>query len=131
MSKPTTHDAILGVWQRLLAPLQELPSGLEHLAWIRDRLATMLARAVEVTMLQAGLAADKQELSQELQALFVEGAKVATTLRVNIKEHYGTRAEQLTAFGIQPFRGRRPVPAPEPVPGEIAAPPPDDQPIDL
>lgn len=133
MSRPKTYVGILGTWQRLLAPLQDLPPGLEFLVTLRDKLATMLGRAVDVTMQQHGMAADKQQLSVELRQIVNDGERLATALRVTIKEHYGPRAEKLTAFGIQPFRGRKPLPAPVPEPGpdpgpgpiEIAAPPQD------
>lgn len=28
-------------------------------------------------------------------------------LRASVKEHYGPKAEKLTEFGVQPFRGRK------------------------
>ena len=50
--------------------------------------------------------ATKQELSQQLKTLVVEGDRVATLLRSAVKQHFGVRAEKLTEFGVQPFRGR-------------------------
>jgi hypothetical protein len=56
--------------------------------------------------------------------------KVATALRVNLKQIYGNRNEELVKFGIQPFRSKvrkvAPAPAPEPAggsPGPTTPPP--------
>lgn len=38
----------------------------------------------------------------------VRGQRLAGVLRKAIREHYGPQAEQLVAFGLQPFRGRKP-----------------------
>ena len=43
----------------------------------------------------------------------VEGERLANLLRVNLKQHYGIRSEKLSAFGLQPFRGRKGKEAPE------------------
>lgn len=52
--------------------------------------------------------AQKQEASRKIQALLDQGRRQATVLRVSLREHYGPRSEKLAAFGIQPFRGRKP-----------------------
>ena len=35
-----------------------------------------------------------------------DAQRLASGVRVMLKEHYGIRDEKLTAFGLQPFRGR-------------------------
>ena len=45
--------------------------------------------------------------SKELQALIADGQRVAVLLRKGLKQQFGPKAEQLTAFKVQPFRGRK------------------------
>ena len=107
MSQETTYAGIRGEWQALIAPLAEKPPGLEHLEPFRAKLETTLNQAVDLTKQQAALAANKQELSKELQALMADGQRVAVLLRKGLKQQFGPKAEQLTAFKVQPFRGRK------------------------
>jgi F0F1-type ATP synthase alpha subunit len=62
---------------------------------------------VEITKEQTSLAARKQELSKELRKVMTEGQRVAALLKRALQEHLGPTSEQLTAFQIQPFRGRK------------------------
>ena len=42
-------------------------------------------------------------------------------MQLAVKQHYGPSAEKLVEFDLQPFRGRKPKPAPEtPSPGTPA-----------
>lgn len=107
MSKETTYAGIRGEWQGLNAPLAENPPGLEHLEPFRLKLVTALERSLEITKEQTGLAARKQELSKELQLVMADGQRVAAVIRKSLRQHFGPRAEQLTAFTIKPFRGRK------------------------
>ncbi len=57
----------------------------------------------------------------------IEGAKLATVMRGGLKHRYGSRAEKLTEFGLQPFRGRKAKPAETPdvpPPQSVASPQP-------
>jgi hypothetical protein len=114
MSQETTYAGIRGEWQALIKPFEVGPAGLEHLEPFHTKLATMLDRAVDLTRQQAGLAADKQEVSKELQKVMADGQRLASVLRKALKEHYGPKSEQLTAFQVQPFRGRKAKEAAEP-----------------
>ena len=63
--------------------------------------------------------------------LLEEGLKLATFLRVGVRQHYGNRSEKLVEFGFQPFRSRRVPPPPEPPPSpEVTAPVTPDSPVD-
>ena len=107
MSSVKQQAGIRVEWQNLLGPLAEKPPGLETLEPYRAKLETTLSRVEEVTKQQAALAAQKQELTKELQALLTSGQRVAALLRKGLKEALGPKAEQLTAFKLQPFRGRK------------------------
>lgn len=80
---------------------------MEHLEPFQTRLGTVLDRSLEITKQQAALAADKQKLSKELQSLMVDGERLAVLLRKALKQQFGPKAEELTAFKLQPFRGRK------------------------
>jgi hypothetical protein len=122
MSQETTYAGMRGEWQGLLAPLVAKPPGLEHLEPFQTRLGTVLDRSLEITKQQAALAAEKQKLSKELQSLMVDGERLAALLRKALKQQFGPRAEELTAFKLQPFRGRKAAkPAPD---GGGSTPPP-------
>jgi hypothetical protein len=125
MSQETTYAGIRGEWRDLIRPLAQNPPGLEHLEPFRAKLATILDQAVDVTQQQASLAAGKQQLSQDLKILMTNGQRLAAVLRKALKEHFGPRSEQLTAYNLQPFRGRKAkngVEKPDPD-GEISSPP--------
>jgi hypothetical protein len=36
-----------------------------------------------------------------------EASRLGTVLRFAVKQHFGIRAEKLTEFSLQPFRGRK------------------------
>src|SRR5258705_2952185 len=48
----------------------------------------------------------KQETSQRKEEIHREGSKLATVLRVLVKQHYGNRNQKLVELGIQPLRSR-------------------------
>jgi hypothetical protein len=104
--KETTYAGMLGDLQRLLASLTANSADLPHLETPRLKLERLLAQAQEVTKQQSAAAAVKQEASEQLQSMVVEGTRLGNALRVMLKEHYGVRAPKLAEFGMQPFRGR-------------------------
>jgi len=108
MPKETTYVGKLGEWQQLLLALLASLAELAHLEVPRAKLEALLARALEITKLQAAQKAAKQQTSQELKAVMAEGQRLANMLRTTLKEHYGPTSEKLTTFGVQPFRGRSP-----------------------
>jgi len=107
VSEATTQAEIRGEWKDLIAPLAEKPPGLEPLEPYRAKLETTLDRVEDITMQQAALAAKKQELTKELAVLMNDGQRVAALLRKALKQALGPKAEQLTAFKLQPFRGKK------------------------
>ncbi|HEX3551832.1 MAG TPA: hypothetical protein VIA62_01210 [Thermoanaerobaculia bacterium] len=51
--------------------------------------------------------ARKQETTQRINEILPAGRRTATLLRRALRQHLGPDNEQLAAFGIQPFRGRK------------------------
>ena len=94
-------------WQHLSTSLAANSKDLPHLDGHRARLLEVLTQAEDLTAQQAALSASKQEASKQLAQLMGEGRKLATFLRVGVKQHYGNRAEKLVEFGLQPLRTRR------------------------
>ncbi|HEX3126834.1 MAG TPA: hypothetical protein VH394_05850 [Thermoanaerobaculia bacterium] len=110
----TTRSGKLGEWQRLKSALQVNQAELPELQLQRAQFETFLGQAEDLFQTQAAHAASKQQASQQLTALMLECQRLATVLRVTLKQHYGPRSEKLTEFGLQPFRGRAPKTAPPP-----------------
>jgi hypothetical protein len=104
--KETTAAGKIGDWQRLIAPLASNDDELKHLEVLRTRLSVMVTQAEDLKQQQAAHRAAKQESTQQIQEMLTEGARLATLLRMAVKQHYGIRSEKLSEFGLQPFRGR-------------------------
>ena len=86
----------------LSANTAELP----HLELKRVRLNDLLIEVRSLTAEQASLQARKQDVSKRLAELMEEGNKLVAFLDAGVRQHYGTRAEKLVEFGLQPFRSR-------------------------
>ena len=104
--RSTQQGVRLKVWRTVsgsvAANVPDLPQAAVPLAAL-DR---VIAEADQILVEQAALRASKQLTSQRLQSLFVEGDKLATVLKVIVKQHYGNGSDKLVEFGIQPFRAR-------------------------
>jgi hypothetical protein len=118
----TTRSGKLGEWLRLKTALQVNEPELEFLEAQRAQFDMLFGQTDDLFQSQAALAALKQKASQELSALMLECQRLATVLRLSLKQHYGPRSEKLVEFGIQPFRGRTPAPKLPPPPIESTAP---------
>lgn len=107
-------------WEELTAKLAAMAAELPQLDLQRTALEKFLAQARDLTLQQADFQASKQKISVQLRTVMTEGMKVSTALRVNLKQIFGNRSEELVKFGIQPFRSRArkvtPTPAPTPAP---------------
>jgi|GEM_PF-282886 len=111
-------------WKLLSTSLAANAKDLPHLEGHQVELAGTLAKAEDLTAQFAALTASKQDISKQLTVLMEEGRKLATFLRVGVKQSYGNRSEKLVEFGLRPLRTRRklaatptptttPTPAPE------------------
>ena len=72
----------------------------------RVALEKTLGEVRGLTVQQAALQSSKQQVSLRLRTLMGEGMKLATLMRVLVKQHYGNRSEKLVEFRLQPFRSR-------------------------
>lgn len=96
-------------WRRLIPPLVANAADFPHLEAPRLRLEAIDTEVGELLLQQADLTAKKQDVSRRLQVLVGDGKQLAAFLRAGVKQQYGTRSEKLSAFNIQPFRGRKTV----------------------
>jgi len=104
-------------WKLLSTSLAANSKDLPHLEAHRVELADTLTKTEELTTQIAALTASKQEASKQLEVLMVGGRKLATYLRVGVKQNYGNRSEKLVEFGLQPLRiHRKAAEAPAPTP---------------
>jgi hypothetical protein len=111
MAKEPKYGATLNGWERLLTSMEANPEDFKALETYRTQLKSMLDTARETSAQQAAMAATKQEASKNLQALLVEGRKLASFLRNGVKQRYGNRAEKLVEFGLAPLRAKAKAPA--------------------
>ena len=105
--RESTILGMLGDLRLLLDALTASGEDFPHLETSRAKLERLLAGAQDAARRQAEAAARKQEATRDLQTLVTDGNRLAAALRGMLKEHYGTRAEDLTKFGMKPFRGRK------------------------
>ena len=124
-ARETTYKGKLGEWERLTAMLNASATDLGHLQVMRGQLASLLSQAQDASSRQAVHTVAKQEASQEIQTLIVEGDRLVSLLRAAVKQHYGVESEKLAQFGLQPFRGRkRKKSSEEPLPPSVEVTPP-------
>jgi len=103
-----------------------------QLATARTSLDNVLAQIDALSTQRTFHQFNKQNASQQLRTRIEEGSKITTVVRFTLKQHFGSRSEDLVKFGLQPFRGRArkaDAPAPEsPTPPEEPATPPAEAP---
>jgi seryl-tRNA synthetase len=113
------------------AKLEASAGEIEHLEKPRQALKALIGEITALNTEQSLHSANRQQVTQRLQAAMDEGKKLVTFLRVGLKQHFGNRNEKLVEFGIQPFRSRTPeavTPKPPAVEGSAPAEPKPSEP---
>lgn len=117
----TRRGHTLSEWSKLTVSVTpETTNGIPHLELARAKLVEIEAEADRLVHERSFHQARKQEVTRKLQDVLVEGRKAANFLRVGLRQHFGDTSEQLVAFGMKPFRGRkrsRKAPSPSDAPG--------------
>ena len=106
MTRETTYAGMLGDWQRLLDAVQAEDGDLQFLTPQRTRLNAVLDEALEIAQQQATFRGEQQLRTQRLQTLIGDGQRMATTLRSELRNHYGRESGKLSQFNVRVFRGR-------------------------
>jgi hypothetical protein len=107
MLNETTYSGILGDVQRFHTALEAAVAEIPHLEAGHVRLGEALSRAQDLVQQQAAVTAAKQELSLQLKSAIGDMQLLATVMRKGVRQHFGTKSEKLTEFGLQPFRNRQ------------------------
>ena len=106
MARENTVKGRLGDLLRFRAAMTANREELQHLEATRTRLDGVIDQIQEAADRQGMHTAGKQEASKQLRTFLTEGERLATVLRLGVKQHFGIRAEKLAEFSLQPFRGR-------------------------
>jgi hypothetical protein len=126
--KSRSYGNILKEWELITEACTANQVDFQHLAAQKSELEMLLAQARDALTQQAFHAAGREEMSGRLIQVVEQGSKLATLLRVAVKQRYGNRSSKLTEFGIQPLRPRRQITPTQPPPGpEAPAPDPASQ----
>jgi len=123
MGKATSYADLVTEWDTLLGNL----AGEESLAGLSNqpKLQAIVDRFKAFRVQQIAQVAAKQEASQALNALILEGKDVARDLKAEIKAKFGARSEKLVRYSVKPLRASArqsrvkagsPSAAPEPAP---------------
>jgi hypothetical protein len=99
-------------WELLITSLGANAAEFPTLEPHRVALEQALEQSRGLVVEQAALRAGKQDVTRRLESLLVEGRKLATFLRVGVRQALGNRSERVIEFGLQPLRPRKPKPAP-------------------
>ena len=108
MPVASSYADVIKDWEALLA------AALEHALTLPDAERTRIAfqehvaRTKEMKARQDSLTAARQETTQALRKLLLEGKDLAIRLRGAVKANLGPRSEGLVQFGIPPIRKRAP-----------------------
>jgi len=98
----------VGEWMELVALVPaELAASSLPLKHAHDKLRGMLGEVQGLVAERDSLEAQKQIATKRINEILVAGGKTATLVRDILREHFGPDSEQLVAFKIQPFRGRK------------------------
>ena len=104
MSETRLYMNKVNGWEKADSGITANNPELEHLNFrlpaLRDKSAQMRTLYAE----HAALAAARQSITQQMQALIEEGDQIFRMLREGLKDHYGKRNEKLVEFGVQPLR---------------------------
>jgi hypothetical protein len=119
--KTTRRGERLKEWRKIAAAAAANASDLPTAEVPRQRLEKVIGEMDSILVEQGLFQSNKQQASQRLQTLANQGTKLATVLKVVVKQHYGHDNDKLVEFGIQPFRSRprttQPTVAPPTTPG--------------
>ena len=111
-----TYATTVEAWRQFLQQVAETGVDIPGLTDKRAELEAMYERACQLVTERAAHDAAKQAATRELREILEKGRLKLTLLRNGLTVELGSSNEKLTAYGIQPFRGRprrRKGPAPE------------------
>lgn len=96
----------VGQWEQILDASDANEADLEFLGPYKTELRELRERALELSVRQAALAAERQQVTRELDAVKERGREIATRLRFGIRTQYG-EVKKLIEFGLRPRHSGR------------------------
>jgi len=123
MGSINTHTIVFRDWEGALEATTDNAALLASVEPLRISLQDFLVQGKALKVRQASLTANRQRVTQELNAVFKNGKEAARRLRLAVKATLGTDNEQLVQFNVAPRRPRGPKkaavkPPPVDTPGE-------------
>ena len=106
MPVASSYAEVIKDWEALLAAALEHALNLPDAERHRIAFQEHVARTKEMKARQDSLTAARQETTQALRKLVLEGKDLAIRLRGVVKANLGPRSEGLVQFGIPPIRKR-------------------------
>ena len=119
MAIASSYADIIKDWEALELAMQDnaasLPADMESR---RVAFVAQVAKVKELKARQDSLTAARQETTQQLNKMILEGVEMARGLRAQAKASLGAKNERLVQFGVAPLRKKAPrklkAKAPEP-----------------
>ncbi|HXU33575.1 MAG TPA: hypothetical protein VN851_23655 [Thermoanaerobaculia bacterium] len=103
---PSSYADIVRDWELLLEATNDNESVQAGAQPQREALAAALSRVRAQKALQDSRTASRQEATQDLREMIVQGRELARRLRGVTKAILGTKSERLVQFRVSPIRTR-------------------------
>lgn len=107
MPRTTTAQTLTELETLARSITSEVTTEASHLASSHVKLQGLLAEIQKLFTRRDFYQARKQEATRKAHARIRQAKATANLLRKGLAEHYGADNEQLAAFNIKPFRGRK------------------------
>jgi hypothetical protein len=107
MGSINANGEIMSDWRRLLTAWQHHAELLSGAAEDRDVLAQALQEAETLKGVQDRLQAERQAVTQQLNAVLAHGKETAIRIRSLARGKIGPKSEQLVQFRVAPIRPRK------------------------
>jgi hypothetical protein len=107
MPNPSSYADLVRDWELLLTAAQDNAAELAEAEPQRAALAQHLEATRAVKARQDSAGAIKQQITQELNKMLVDGRELAIRLRNAVRSFMGHRNERLVQFGVAPLRKRQ------------------------
>ena len=125
MSAAQTFAQEMADWEALGTAVHDNAANLPDVQRAQAAFEDIMTKVQEMKARQDSLTAARQETTQMLNKLLVEGRELAIRLRAVVKSNLGPKSERLVQFGIAPIRKHSRKPATKvPLPKEPETTPP-------
>jgi hypothetical protein len=107
MPRPPASYTV-GDWMKLSETITpEVAASVPYVEYANTRLQSFLEEVQKLSIERDFHEARRLEATKRIREILDEGRRLANLLRKTLKDHHGPSSEQLAAYGIQPYRGRK------------------------